>query len=458
MDAEIDPERDYLFISYAWEDVALAEWLAYKLTGFGYKVWCDRIKLFGGESFPREIDNAIKNRTFRLLALLSPASIDKPNPTKERTLALAIAKERKIDFMIPLNLGLRATELNWMLSDLTYIDFQTNWADGLAQLLKALDKAKASRALANGRDVVVASLLPSDLTVPGSELLHSNLFPVLAIPDVLTSFYFYQLPGSLEREAMGREWPGYRINGHTFVAFQPPPAAEDHWRHKIIDADRWREKAAIHGVPSRNIVSNLIQKCLRVQCLKKGMKVTDRGDWLHMPKGLLPGDKTQFIGLDGKKTWVSVVGERSFFRPGQRSEPYQHFLAPVFIIRQDLGAEFMVRLFVRVHVANRRGKSYPPHSAHARRKAATKDWWNWEWGNRHLAVMQFLAGGKDEIVIGDRPEHSLRIAAFPLGFVSAIKVADDEIDKRRKERIEQAKRGGAGDGGSHAVQADTGAQ
>jgi hypothetical protein len=61
--SECSPQqRDHLFISYAWEDVALAEWLTFKLTSLGYKVWCDRIKLFGGESFPKEIDRAIKNR------------------------------------------------------------------------------------------------------------------------------------------------------------------------------------------------------------------------------------------------------------------------------------------------------------------------------------------------------------------------------------------------------------
>ena len=38
-------DRDHLFISYAWEDSQLAEWLALKLTAEGFKVWCDRLKL-----------------------------------------------------------------------------------------------------------------------------------------------------------------------------------------------------------------------------------------------------------------------------------------------------------------------------------------------------------------------------------------------------------------------------
>jgi hypothetical protein len=72
--------RDHLFISYAGDDGQLAEWLTLKLTREGYAVWCNRVKLLGGESYPRDIDDAIKNRTFRLIALLSRASLSKPNP------------------------------------------------------------------------------------------------------------------------------------------------------------------------------------------------------------------------------------------------------------------------------------------------------------------------------------------------------------------------------------------
>src|SRR5713226_3217000 len=95
--------RAHLFISYAREDWPFVEWLALRLTAEGYKVWCDRFKLLGGESYPRDIDRAIKERTFRLLALLSRSSLNKPNPLKERTLALNLARERREDFLIPLN-------------------------------------------------------------------------------------------------------------------------------------------------------------------------------------------------------------------------------------------------------------------------------------------------------------------------------------------------------------------
>jgi len=94
--------RDHLFISYATEDFVLAEWLTLRLTSEGYRVWCDRFKLLGGESYPKDIDKALKERTFRVLALLSRNSIKKDNPVKERTMALNIGKELGIkDSLIP---------------------------------------------------------------------------------------------------------------------------------------------------------------------------------------------------------------------------------------------------------------------------------------------------------------------------------------------------------------------
>src|SRR5436190_22316809 len=92
----INENRSHLFISYAVEDVKLAVWLARKLAGRGHPVWFDQMKMLGGEPWPQTIDDAIKNRTFRMLALISADSIRKPKPTGERTMAQRIAEQRKI--------------------------------------------------------------------------------------------------------------------------------------------------------------------------------------------------------------------------------------------------------------------------------------------------------------------------------------------------------------------------
>ena len=173
---------EHLLINYATEDWALAEWLTRKLTAEGYRVWCDRFMLLGGESYPREIDEAIKNRTFRMLSLLSRASLTKPNPLKERTLALNIARERGIDFVIPLNVdGLRPTELDWMSSDLTFIPFSHGWAAGLRQLLAKLRSIDTPRSLLWLKLLDLFYSLRALSILPESDVIVTNTFwlPIL---------------------------------------------------------------------------------------------------------------------------------------------------------------------------------------------------------------------------------------------------------------------------------------
>ncbi len=86
---------EHLFISYAIEDGCFADWLALKLASEGFKVWYDRLKLLGGESYPHDITEAIQNKTFRLIAILSHNSINKENPRKERTLGIKCWKEQE---------------------------------------------------------------------------------------------------------------------------------------------------------------------------------------------------------------------------------------------------------------------------------------------------------------------------------------------------------------------------
>jgi len=119
--------RAHLFLSCAIEDKYLSEWLARKLSAEGYVIWMDDLKILAGEKWPQTIQQAIKERFFRMVAVISENSIDKENPLKERDEALAIEKNEGIDFLIPLklddcNLDLRVRTLN-------YVPFNRSWAE-----------------------------------------------------------------------------------------------------------------------------------------------------------------------------------------------------------------------------------------------------------------------------------------------------------------------------------------
>ena len=305
--------QEHLFISYATEDAALAEWLTLKLTSFGYRAWCDRFELLGGERFPRDIDKAIKEKTFRLLAILSKASLEKENPTKERTLALNIGRERKTDFLIPLKAEpLSATDLNWMVSDITYISFHESWANGLRQLLKKLEKIGAPRNLANGGQVAANALLDDNLIEQKTEKLYSNLIEVKRIPELVQRFQLRRAPSPPEADQMISAWPVYRVDETTYLSFQYPPTfLADRLNIRQVGGAVWRDLPTIDGFKSGDVVSSLLRRSIESRCLNRGLLADQEQRLLYFPNGLVKSNKLSFTGYDGKRSYVLAVGQRT---------------------------------------------------------------------------------------------------------------------------------------------------
>ncbi|MFB0554330.1 MAG: toll/interleukin-1 receptor domain-containing protein, partial [Phycisphaerae bacterium] len=288
MQATPEGQRDHLFISYASEDIALAEWLTFKLTALGYKVWCDGIKLFGGESYPKDIDDAIKTRTYRLLAVMSEYSINKPNPRKERTIAHSISKERQINFIIPLNLGLKPTQLDWMTSDLTYVDFSVNWAEGLASLLKALRKAGTPCPLENGKDMISASVVSNEIVKDEPETIQSNFLTIKKIPEAVSVIRFEYNLNYQQRRELRDTWACRKISDRTFLAFDRPPGKLP---YKVQDAHLWKKRDDIEGIDADNVVSELLRKSLECHCRAKGLVLSTDTKWLYFPFGITENNR-----------------------------------------------------------------------------------------------------------------------------------------------------------------------
>lgn len=400
---------DHLFISYATEDFALAEWLTLKLTSAGYKVWCDRFQLLGGERFPRDIDRAIKNETFRLLALISKASLEKENPTKERTLALSIARERKIDFLIPIKVEhLSAIELNWMLSDITYIPFDNGWNLGHAQLLKKLDSINAPKLLIDGPNIAARSVLQEDVTTTNTERLHSNVIEVLEIPDVIHRFDVRRRVSPVDEDVINSTWPAYVIDDSTYLSFCSPPL-DLQAKLNIIKAGGalWHDADKIDGVSGLNIVSNLLSKSIKIKCLQKGLKSQTDARLLYFPNGLIESNRIKFTSSEGNKTHVLTVGQRT--KAGLK---YRYHLAPTFEVRRNMIAKFSLLLRIRIMITDTEGELLPSRQTLSRRKHLCKNWWNDQWLKRAVAIMHYLADGQEVLQVGKDDERIVFSATF----------------------------------------------
>lgn len=425
--------RDHLFISYAWEDQAFAKWLALRLTSDGYKVWIDQFKLLGGESWPRDIDVAIKTRTFRVLGLLSKHSIAKPNPLKERTLALNIAKQPdRQGFLIPLNVdGLAPTDLDWLTSDITFIPFAASWATGLAQLLKLLDREQCPKFTGDGRAIASTIAASSEVVVQQPELLTSNVLRFSQIPAEITTFIVEPKLERRDATDAGRDWPYYTISPYRVLAFHPPSKDLATWLHvEAVKTTDWRETPTVEGVQSSNVVVALLRAAIETHCRLRGLTWSPDAEAYYFG-GPLAKDLPVCLP-SGKKTTVQHSGQRTYFRIGQPKVQYRYWLAAKAIVERDLFGEFSLVWRLRFHLTDNNNLPLPAAQRQSRRKHVTRGWFNRHWLVRHLAVMQYLADGDGLIRVG--PEGPLQVVldCTPISFV-APKGIDEEMLEQLNE-------------------------
>ena len=408
----MNAQRDHIFISYADEDAHVAEWLARKLMIAGYAVWIDRFKILGGDIWTDNIDDAIKNRTFRMVHLLSKNSLNKRNPQKERQLALIISKERNENFLIPLNLdGIAPKELSWQLSDIHYISF-TDWAKGLEQLLKTLEAANCPRPLLDtGHELAIKSCFPIKVIKNKPEKLYTNCYKVLHVPKLIQRWKCKGQFSWQDAELISRSrWACYRVNNSIVLAFDVPP---DDLRQKYQfykdGTICWINSKKIENIDSSNIVKSLVRKSLFCKAAQKRLNFNPINKyWYFTPSTLNGRANFNFINYEGKRTYVKLYGKRKIGK-----EIIRYYLAFKVFIRDDILDTLSFQIAIRLHLQDQNGNDIETSKVISRRKAIARNWWNHEWFSRQQAIITFLADDKDKFSWGTSAETAVIFSAIP---------------------------------------------
>ncbi|HEY1984238.1 MAG TPA: TIR domain-containing protein [Terracidiphilus sp.] len=141
---------EFAFLSYSREDSEFALRLARELKTAGARVWIDQLDIEPGARWVQAVEEAMSGAA-RMLVVLSPASVASANVANEFLFALEESKR-----VIPVLY--QDCKIPFQLRPFHYADFRTDFAGGLASLLRVMQgsgiEAAASAASAPMADPI----------------------------------------------------------------------------------------------------------------------------------------------------------------------------------------------------------------------------------------------------------------------------------------------------------------
>ncbi|AMV32143.1 hypothetical protein VN12_08470 [Pirellula sp. SH-Sr6A] len=423
----LSPSPDHLVVDHVEADAGLAHWLSRRLTLAGFHVWCRGLAPMAGSSVNDAVRGLLTQRAFRYIPILSPEALSDPEFTARRNMALAVGGSRGSQFLIPaIAKPFDSARLDQETRSITAASFHVSWALGLKSIEEALSSTACPRKSEGARDLAIRSYFPGEIIINEPEDLASNLFKVTHVPEVIRRFHS-STPITDEDGPLAGQWSFRKVSPTHFLSFHYPPA-ELTVDHGITQkgGSIWRATPEMDGIRIDNLLIELIKKSLYAESRRRGLNYCTDRRLVYFPPRLLRNDNLSFQRLDGSHTHFSVVGERSHGW-GDRASKYRYHIAPVFAASGDPSKGFEIIVRIRAHITDLSGKQFPRRGGLIRRKKLCKSWWNEEWLNRVMGVMQFLADGKDGIEIGSTTDDILRVERTPRVWSAPIRINEDAL-------------------------------
>lgn len=422
--------RDMVFLSHANpEDNEFTRWLALRLAGEGFPVWCDLTQLLGGEDFWKDAEEAIRNRTAKLLYVLSKESNRKPGPLRELAIAQKVQRDEKLDdFVIPLAVDdLRSVDFNIELTRLNAVPFRDGWHSGLVQLLAKLERDGVGTRSPFGPAAVAswwrerANAQHTILRQP--EMIVTNLYELRP-----AELYFHRLAVDLRDAPIDEPSIPYPVErfGDHLVSFAPaadlsprlgsglrivesvgitvgsqsPTARRHRWSYRDERAtltkllnQAWQNMLSARGLPTYQFATG--------------------APAFYFKKGAVEKDTIHFTRRDGTTSRRQMVGYKTMRRPNGEQWIRHWHLA--------LGARPTTSpawgFIMKPHVLFSEDGETIWDSAdrlQRARRSQCKSWWNNDWRDLNHAGVQFLANGNSTLSLAVGSSTALEVSAQPL--------------------------------------------
>lgn len=433
--------RDTLFISHATpEDNEFTIWIASRLELLGYKIWLDKEGLLGGERFWKEIDGAIRNSACKVLLVYSsnicvanePGEL-KTGINKEIELAESIASNEKLkDFIIPLHIDNSPYDLFVGSNMLNHIQFDENWAIGLEQLIKKLEKDNIPKPGLSENSLLGEwfenEYINRNSIIKKNELYYSSWWSVDKIP---VCFYMHVFDNKAQADAIYQEnnIPIGKIS-NILTSFEKDILTTVQRENEVFEI----KANTVHQItmdelifgferdtfPSQRDSENHFKKLMK-QCLFQLMKsrglywyelANRRFAYFYVPNTLeSPKIKFQFPfrGQKGKIKTKSLFGKykelgKWHYAISARSSitPFTGFELKSHIVFTDNGFKLWD----------------DKEKIHSKRREKGRHFFNEEWRDMQLAFIQGLKDENDEIRIKVAKDSFLGLKEWPEMFWS----------------------------------------
>lgn len=434
--------RDVLFLSHAMpEDTQFAVWLGVQLANHGYRVWSEATQLIGGERFWTDIEDAFDTVVGKTIVVVSKVTRSKNGVLNEIERAEATAQALGIPmsrFVVPVAVEeFQRRDMPIQIARQNAVPFKESWADGLAKLLKLLEKEQFPRAAEpvavgrwvrdwyEGRHQVVAR----------EDTMVSNVLRITRLPERIR-FYYLDVPrDKLAGAATSLPFPT-AVHDRLVLAFAamdevqaalPPTieatlraelALDDFLKHRLR-----RDDPVIQRRDARNHVTSMLRQAWNRMCEARGLAKLELANshacWFF-PEGAIEGGFVRFNDVGHTKPRrKSLYGVKTKRTPdGGRSVAMHWHFAPRAMV--SLG-ELSVTL--EPHVAfTTDGRTLLGETAksHRLRRSFCKTWFNEQWRTLHLAYVAGLSGGCGELEVPLSADQSFAVSAVPTTLTAPV--------------------------------------
>ncbi len=439
-------ERDVIFITKATpEDNEFTEWLAPRLEAAGYKVFADILNLEAGERWRKTLTRTLQERAVKQLLICTDISLQKDGVQEEIGIATDVSREIGDDkFILPLRV--KRFKKVFGMGELQYLNFEASYADGLVDLLQALEKQNVPKL----KEPVVQPQWEQHRRRNEIKLEHreerltSNWVAIESAPDEIA----YVAPtgpcdrDKLKKRANSFAFPTYpHLSG--FITFASPLEMVEHFEGfgpiKTISTIRlsiFMEKGWSELDIKRREASNILVALFR-QAWERRLSAIGFQEY-EWASGLGHHAAPSQVRMNERIAWGPKEGKRrSVLRNVARGRvwsygvsaipnlyPFPHFRLKARVLFSDLKENAKSDEDRQGDVIDDKERQ------HRHRRSDCKGWRNKAWHGRMMAFLELMAGADPYISLPVGAGGDLLLNVMPIQMISPVTtpIVDDDED------------------------------